>query len=71
VLDLNLPPGPARLAAACFVTGISPPQLMSASSEYCAEFAADAGMAFSEFLAAMDWLCTFYETHPPHRALTN
>jgi hypothetical protein len=66
VLDLNLPPNAARLAAACFVHGISAPELMKMSAEHCATFAAAAaGLSFSDFLAAIDWLSDFHETHPP------
>lgn len=71
MLDLNLPPHVVRLAAACLVHGVTVSALMKQSAETCAGFAAVAGLTFGQYIDAVNWLCTFYESHPPRGARLN
>jgi hypothetical protein len=66
VLNLdNVPPNVTRLAAACLVHGVTARELMRGSAESCAQFAADAGLTFAQYLDAVTWLAEFYETITP------
>jgi hypothetical protein len=68
VLNLDdLPPNVTRLAKACFIQGISAPELMQKSAEEFSKFAAEAGLSFDEALVAMDWLSDFFEARTPGR----
>jgi hypothetical protein len=72
MLDLeNVPTDVTRIALAAMFHGITLPSLNKCTAEHAAVFAAEAGLTFEQYRAAIDWITDWFESHHPSGLIPN